>query len=119
MSHYCNIRLACVKRLASVHPEPGSNSSQKIHTKFAVQIPRGCFSATMKVLSLTLKIGLFTCILVKISLHTSSYGGTHLRSRLRMQQVVSAEKGLTAVFGMGTGISPSRISTTIDTSIEL
>ncbi len=50
--------------------------------------------------------------------YTSSYGGTHLRSRLRMQQVVSAEKGLTAVFGMGTGISLSRISTTIDTRIN-
>ena len=50
--------------------------------------------------------------------YASSYGGTHLRFQLRMQQVVSAEKGLTAVFGMGTGISPSRISTTIDTSID-
>ena len=52
------------------------------------------------------------------SCYASSYGGTHLRFQLRMQQVVSAEKGLTAVFGMGTGISPSRISTTIDTSID-
>lgn|GEM_PF-5090311 len=53
-----------------------------------------------------------------LSRYASSYGGTHLRFQLRMQQVVSAEKGLTAVFGMGTGISPSRISTTIDNSIE-
>lgn len=53
-----------------------------------------------------------------LSCYASSYGGTHLRFQLRMQQVVSAEKGLTAVFGMGTGISPSRISTTIDNSID-
>ena len=52
-------------------------------------------------------------------LHTSSYGGTHLRSHPVNGAVVSAEKSLTAVFGMGTGVSLSRVSTTIDTSKQL
>jgi len=51
---------------------------------------------------------------VSCMLHRS-YGGTHLPSRLRLQPVVSTEKRLTAVFGMGTGVSTSRNSTTIAT----
>jgi hypothetical protein len=32
------VRLACVKHLASVHPEPGSNSLSNFH-KFNLEIP--------------------------------------------------------------------------------
>lgn len=40
------------------------------------------------------------------------YGGTHLLSQLK-EPVSSTVLGLTSVFGMGTGISPIRSSTTI------
>lgn len=40
------------------------------------------------------------------------YGGTHLLSQLK-EPVSSTVLGLTSVFGMGTGISPTRSSTTI------
>ena len=35
-----SVRLACVKHAASVHPEPGSNSPQKIRKKRAVKSPK-------------------------------------------------------------------------------
>ncbi len=37
--------------------------------------------------------------------------GSHLSSRVVSNKVLSADQGLTVVFGMGTGISPLRIAT--------
>ena len=44
------VRLACIRHAASVHPEPGSNSPQKVHTRRYGTDPKICWGQSTRLI---------------------------------------------------------------------